>query len=186
MTLSKEHKAILDNKPYPVGANPHGAMCTDTGHSRAHVKHDPDAPTQRMKLTKEEQDVFDGKKAEVLAKVLTVVRKPATGVRSCSLLMIFVFFVSVSMSAVHAADLARDSQNPISSLINVPFEFNNNYNTGPQDAYFQELLIEPVVPVKINPSFIIHRTKIFIWGIHMTKLTTIYSVLGYDKVSQEP
>ena len=137
MKLSKQQQAILDNKPYPVGANPHGAMCTDTGHSRAHVKHDPDAPMQQMKLT--------------------VVRKPATGVRSCSLLMIFVFFVSLSMSAVQA-DLATDSQNPISSLINVPFEFNNNFNTGPEDAYFQELLIEPVIPVKLNENWTwIHR-----------------------------
>jgi hypothetical protein len=50
-------------------------MCTGTGHSRADVKHDPDAPMQQMKLTKEEQDIFDGKKGEVLAKVMqTVVR----------------------------------------------------------------------------------------------------------------
>ena len=125
MTLSKEHKAILDNKPYPIGADPHGAMCTDTGHSHRHVK------------------------------------QPATGFRSCSLLMIFAFLVSLSMSAVHAADssdLAKDSQNPISSLINVPFEFNNNFNTGPEDAYFQELLIEPVIPVKLNENWNwIHR-----------------------------
>ena len=110
MTISKEHKEILDKKPYPIGVDPHGAMCT------------------------------------------------ATGVRSCSLVMIFVFLVSLSMSAVHAADLAKDSQNPISSLINVPFEFNNNFNTGPEDAYFQELLIEPVIPVKLNENWNwIHR-----------------------------
>jgi len=75
MTLSKEHKAILDNKPYPIGADPHGAMCTGTGHTRAVVKHTPDTPMHQMKLTKEEQDIFDGKKGEVLAKVMqTVVR----------------------------------------------------------------------------------------------------------------
>ena len=75
MTLSKEHKEIIDNKPYPIGADPHGAMCTGTGHSRADVKHDPAAPMQQMKLTKEEQDIFDGKKGKVLAKVMqTVVR----------------------------------------------------------------------------------------------------------------
>lgn len=51
MALSKEHKEILDNKPYPIGADPHGAMCTGTGHSRAHVKHDPDTPMQQMKPT---------------------------------------------------------------------------------------------------------------------------------------
>ncbi|MBW1751368.1 MAG: hypothetical protein JRJ37_11905, partial [Deltaproteobacteria bacterium] len=60
MTLSKEHKAIVDNKPYPIGADPHGAMCTGTGHTRAVVKHTPDTPMHQMKLTKEEQDIFDG------------------------------------------------------------------------------------------------------------------------------
>ena len=69
MTLSKEHKKILDNKSYPIGADPHGAMCTGTGHSPAAVKHTPDTPMHQMKLTKEEQDIFDGKKGEVLAKL---------------------------------------------------------------------------------------------------------------------
>ena len=62
--------------------------------------------------------------------------------------VIFVFLAFLSMSAAHAADkthaLAKASQNPISSLISVPFEFNNNFNTGPEDAYFQQLLIKPV------------------------------------------
>ena len=68
----------------------------------------------------------------------------------------FVFLAFVSMSAVHAgdtSDLAKASQNPISSLISVPFEFNNNFNTGPEDAYFQQLLIKPVVPVKLNENW---------------------------------
>ena len=48
--------------------------------------------------------------------------------------------VFLSMSAARADegpvhdqqhDLAKQSQNPISSLVSVPFEFNNNFNTGP-------------------------------------------------------
>jgi predicted aconitase len=75
MALSKEHQKIIDNKPYPIGADPHGAMCTGTGHTPAAIKHTPDTPMHQMKLTKEEQDIFDGKKGEVLAKVMqTVVR----------------------------------------------------------------------------------------------------------------
>ena len=58
-------------------------------------------------------------------------------------LIIPLFF---SMSAVRADhgpdhdkqhDLAKASQNLVSSLISVPFEFNNNFNAGPEDAYFQ-------------------------------------------------
>ena len=69
----------------------------------------------------------------------------------------FVLLAFLSMSVVHAEDkthaLAKASQNPISSLVSVPFEFNNNFNTGPADAYEQELLIKPVVPVKLNENW---------------------------------
>ncbi len=50
----------------------------------------------------------------------------------------------LSIGIVHADDgpthdqthnLAKASQNPISSLVSVPFEFNNNFNTRPEDAY---------------------------------------------------
>ncbi len=64
--------------------------------------------------------------------------------------------VFLSMSAAHAdetSDLARASQNPISSLISVPFEFNNNFNTGPEDAYFQQLLIKPAIPMKLTENW---------------------------------
>lgn len=41
------------DKHFNVGSDPHGAMCTGTGHSRAHVKHDPDKAPHQMKLTKD-------------------------------------------------------------------------------------------------------------------------------------
>jgi hypothetical protein len=68
---------------YPIGPDPHGIMigedghgpvkATGTGHSKAHVKHDPAKAPHQMKLTKEEQDIMDGKKGEVLAKVMKTV-----------------------------------------------------------------------------------------------------------------
>ncbi|MEL4455757.1 aconitase X [Lutimonas vermicola] len=61
------------DKHLEIGADPHGAMCTGTGHSRADVKHDPSAPKPKMKLTQEEQDIYDGKKGEVLSKVMKTV-----------------------------------------------------------------------------------------------------------------
>ena len=61
------------DKHLEIGPDPHGAMCTGTGHSRAHVKHDPAAPAHKMTLTPEEQDIMDGKKGEVLAKVMKTV-----------------------------------------------------------------------------------------------------------------
>jgi predicted aconitase len=56
-----------------IGPDPHGAVCTGTGHSRAHVKHDPKAPAHKMTLTKEEQDIMAGKKGEVMAKLMKTV-----------------------------------------------------------------------------------------------------------------
>ncbi|GAF68020.1 unnamed protein product, partial [marine sediment metagenome] len=38
------------DKHLRIGPDPHGAMCTGTGHSRANVKHDPDAPAHKMKM----------------------------------------------------------------------------------------------------------------------------------------
>ena len=55
------------DKHLEIGPDPHGAMCTGTGHSRADVKHDPAAPAHKMKLTPEEQDIMDGKQGDVLA-----------------------------------------------------------------------------------------------------------------------
>lgn len=56
-----------------IGPDPHGVMATGTGASKEHVKHDPDAPPQKMTLTQAEQDILDGKKGETLAKVMKTV-----------------------------------------------------------------------------------------------------------------
>ena len=61
------------DKHLEIGPDPHGAMCTGTGHSRADVKHDPANPAPKMTLTAEEQDILDGKKGKVLAKVMKTV-----------------------------------------------------------------------------------------------------------------
>jgi len=50
-------------------------------------------------------------------------------------------------------DLAKASQNPISSLISVPFENNANFNVGPDNSYQNVLNIKPVVPMKLNDSW---------------------------------
>ncbi len=55
-----------DGKPEP------NYNATRTGYARKGVKHDPAKP-HRMKLTKEEQDILDGKKGKALAKVMKTV-----------------------------------------------------------------------------------------------------------------
>jgi len=50
-------------------------------------------------------------------------------------------------------DLAKQSQNPVSSLISVPFEANVNFNAGPQDETDLVLNIKPVYPVSISDNW---------------------------------
>jgi hypothetical protein len=51
------------------------------------------------------------------------------------------------------SDLAKQSQNPISTLISLPFENISSFNNGPEDAYFNTLLIKPVLPVSLSENW---------------------------------
>lgn len=70
--------------------------------------------------------------------------------------------------------LAKASQNPVASMISVPFEFNNTINNGPEDEYVGNLNIKPVIPVSLGEDVnLINRAIIPIfyqdgdpWGIH--------------------
>ena len=50
-------------------------------------------------------------------------------------------------------DLAKASQNPISTLISVPFENNTTINNGTEDAIVNILNIKPVVPLSIGENW---------------------------------
>jgi hypothetical protein len=50
-------------------------------------------------------------------------------------------------------DLAKQSQNPISTLISVPFENISSFNNGPNNAYVNTMLIKPVYPLKITENW---------------------------------
>jgi len=50
-------------------------------------------------------------------------------------------------------DLAKESQNPISTLISVPFENNTTFNNGTEDAIVNILNIKPVVPLSIGENW---------------------------------
>ena len=47
-------------------------------------------------------------------------------------------------------DLARATQNPVSSLISVPFENNVNLGLGPEDRTQYILNVQPVIPVNLG------------------------------------
>ena len=56
-----------------------------------------------------------------------------------------------SASADQAAELAKKLNNPISSLISVPFQANEDFHMGPTNKGYQfKLNIQPVVPISLN------------------------------------
>ncbi len=53
-----------------------------------------------------------------------------------------------------AAELAKQLQNPVASLISVPFQNNFDFNLGPNDDGFKYTLnFQPVIPVSLNENY---------------------------------
>lgn len=56
-------------------------------------------------------------------------------------------------------ELARAAQNPLASLISVPFQNNTNFKVGPKGQTQNVLNIQPVIPVNVNSDWnLITRT----------------------------
>ena len=47
----------------------------------------------------------------------------------------------------HQQDLAKASQNPLATMISLPFQNNTNVNLGPNDRVQNVLNIQPVIPI---------------------------------------
>ncbi len=54
-------------------------------------------------------------------------------------------------------DLAKQAQNPIASMISLPFQDNINFPIGPHDRVQNVLNIQPVVPVKLGKWTLVNR-----------------------------
>ncbi len=52
-----------------------------------------------------------------------------------------------------ASDLAKKTQNPISDLISLPFQYNTFFETGPKGKTQNTLLIQPVIPFSLNDDW---------------------------------
>jgi opacity protein-like surface antigen len=58
-------------------------------------------------------------------------------------------------------ELAKQSQNPVASLVSVPFQSNTNFNSGPFGRTQEVFNIQPVVPMHLNENWnLISRTII--------------------------
>ena len=56
-------------------------------------------------------------------------------------------------AAPDAKALAKASQNPVASMISVPFENNATFNNGPDNVYVNILNIKPVVPMSLSANW---------------------------------
>ena len=77
---------------------------------------------------------------------------------------------AVQAESDDAGDLAKASQNPIGSLVSLPFQNNTSFGIGPDDAVSNVLNIQPVYPVSLSPNWnlvnrgivpVIYREEVF-------------------------
>jgi len=74
-------------------------------------------------------------------------------------LVLFMALLAVPGLGQDEADLAKQTQNPVSDLISVPFQNNTNFGIGPGDDTQNVLNIQPVWPFKLNERWnLITRT----------------------------
>src|SRR5262245_43262783 len=59
--------------------------------------------------------------------------------------------------AQDAVELSKQTQNPVSSLISLPFQFNCNTGFGPADESMNLLNIQPVMPIHVGSWNLINR-----------------------------
>ena len=81
--------------------------------------------------------------------------------RSKFLVLTGLLFLLFSSSAVSqsAEELARAAQNPVASLISVPFQNNTNFDVGPEEETQNVLNIQPVIPIDLSDKWnLITRT----------------------------
>ena len=85
-----------------------------------------------------------------------------TRMTMCALAVMLV--LSSAGFAQSEADLAKAVQNPVSSLISLPFQNNTNFNIGPYDRVQNVLNIQPVIPVSLGKWNVINRVIApFLW-----------------------
>jgi hypothetical protein len=50
-------------------------------------------------------------------------------------------------------ELAKKTQNPVADLISVPFQYNEDYNIGPNGVAKTTMNIQPVIPISLNKEW---------------------------------
>jgi len=78
-----------------------------------------------------------------------------------ALVVAFPMLRAHAVYADEASEIAKQAQNPVASLISVPFQDDINFGVGPESDVQNVLEIEPVIPFKLNDDWnLITRTII--------------------------
>ena len=72
-------------------------------------------------------------------------------------LAVFLLSLFCAGSTLAQEDMAKQSQNPLGTIISLPFEFSSYYGIGPSDATAYALTLKPVYPVDLGNWNLINR-----------------------------
>jgi hypothetical protein len=74
-------------------------------------------------------------------------------------LLLLPLFLSTLARAQDTPEIAKQAQNPIASVISVPFQNSTTFGVGEDSRVQDSLLIEPVIPLRLTPDWnLITRT----------------------------
>lgn len=76
--------------------------------------------------------------------------------------IVFICFFDVSLTnaqekspASDIAELAKQSQNPVANMYQVPITYLGDFNSGSSKQYISTLMLKPVIPISISPKLLL-------------------------------
>jgi hypothetical protein len=66
-------------------------------------------------------------------------------------------YAAPALQASEAQELAEKSQNPVGNIISLPFEYNYDFDVGPEEGDVQVLNLKPVYPMNFGKYNLINR-----------------------------